>query len=43
MTRAITHNAFGPNGIFWDFIYQATVIGLGVAATVAVCLQISGL
>ena len=42
MNRAIANPLFGPNGVFWDFVYQATVIGLGVAATVAIYLQISG-
>jgi hypothetical protein len=43
MTRAITQSLFDVNGVFWDFVYQAAVIGLGVAATLAVYLQISGL
>jgi len=43
MTRAIADHLFGPSPLFWDFLYQATVIGLGVAATAAVYLQISSL
>jgi hypothetical protein len=43
MTRAIANPLFGPDGAFWDFVYQATVIGLGVVATVAIYLEISGL
>ena len=30
-------------GVFWDFLYPATILGLGVAATAAVIIQIGGL
>jgi hypothetical protein len=43
MTRAITDRMFGPNNAFWDFVYQAVVIGLAVASTTAIYLQISSL
>jgi hypothetical protein len=36
----MTHRA---DGMFWDFVYQATIIALGVAACVAVCSQLIGL
>jgi hypothetical protein len=36
-------NTFGRSNAFWDFVYQAVVIGLGVAATAAVYLQFSSL
>ena len=40
MTRAMTH---GVDNAVWDFIYQVVVIGFGIAATVAVYLEISSL
>lgn len=43
MTRAITNSVYSTDGAFWDFIYQAVVISLGIVATAAVVLQISGL
>ena len=43
MTRAIADNMFGPNNAFWDFVYPAVVLSLGVAATVAIYLDISRL
>jgi len=42
MTRAIADNMFGNNA-FWDFVYQAVVIGLGVAATMAIYIEVSSL
>jgi len=42
MNRVIANPTFGPNGFLWDILYQVTVIGLGVAATVAIYLEISG-
>lgn len=29
--------------MFWDFVYPATILGLGFAATAAVLIQIGGL
>jgi hypothetical protein len=43
MTRAMADNMFGPHGLFWDFVYQAVVIGLAVASAAAIYVQISGL
>ena len=43
MTRAMTDNTFGRSNAFWDFVYQAVVVGLGVAATAAIYLQITSL
>jgi hypothetical protein len=43
MTRAITNSVYDTDSIFWDFVYQAVVIGLGVLATGAIVLQITGL
>jgi hypothetical protein len=40
MTRTMTNRI---DGVLWDFVYQAAVVGLGVAATVAVFLQATGL
>jgi hypothetical protein len=31
------------DGMFWDFVYQVTIIALGVAACVAVVSQLFGL
>jgi hypothetical protein len=41
MTRIITANLHGMDTTFWDFVYQAIVIGLGVIATLAVFVQIN--
>lgn len=35
--------ANGNFGVFWDFVYPFTILGLGVAATAAVLIQIGGL
>ena len=35
MERAINN----VHGMFWDFVYEATVFGLGIAATAAVVIQ----
>ena len=43
MTRAMAENMFGPHNAFWDFVYQAVVISLGVAATAAIYIEISNL
>jgi hypothetical protein len=43
MTRAIADDLFGPNNAFWDFIYPAVVLALGVAATVAIYLDFARL
>lgn len=43
MGRAIADHLFGANNAFWDFVYPAVVVGLGVAATAAVYLQVAGL
>jgi hypothetical protein len=43
MTRIITANLHGIQGTFWDFVYQAIVIGLGVVATLAVFVEINNL
>jgi hypothetical protein len=43
MTRAIANRLFSVDNAFWEFVYQATVIGLGIVATVAIYLQISGI
>ncbi len=40
MTRAIINSI---DGAFWDFVYQAVLITLGVAATGAVFLALNGL
>jgi hypothetical protein len=40
MTRTMTHRL---DGLFWDFVYQATVVGLGIAATAAIFLQVTSL
>jgi hypothetical protein len=42
MTRAIADTLFGHDA-FWDFVYQAVVVGLGVAATLVVYFEIAGL
>jgi hypothetical protein len=42
MTRAIADHLFGHDA-FWEFVYQAVVIALGVAATAAVYFEIAGL
>jgi len=44
MTRAITSNLFDDtHSVFWDFVYQAVVISLGIVATAAIYAQITGL
>jgi len=43
MTRAMAINWNTGNGMVWDFLYQAVVIGLGIAATAAVYIDLSGL
>jgi hypothetical protein len=43
MTTAIATQLFGPNNGFWDVVYSATVLVLGVVASVAIYLEISGL
>ena len=43
MNKPIANRLFGPNEAFWDLAYQVTIIGLGIAASVAVYLEISGL
>jgi hypothetical protein len=40
MTRAMTHRI---DGVVWDFVYQAAVVGLGIAATAAIFLQVTNL
>jgi hypothetical protein len=35
--------ALNGDGLFWEFVYQAVVIGLGVAATAAIWAQIVAL
>ncbi len=42
MTRAIADNIFRPDKLFWDFVYPTALAGLGVAAAMAIYLQISG-
>jgi hypothetical protein len=34
---------WNPDRVHWDFVYPMVVLALGIAATAAVCLQISGL
>ena len=41
MTRAMASNR-NVDGMVWDFIYPAVVFALGIAATTAIYLQISG-
>jgi hypothetical protein len=43
MTRAIADNMFGRDSAFWDFVYQAVVIGLGIAAATAIYIDVSAL
>lgn len=44
MTRAITSNLYdGDHTVFWDFVYQAIVIGLAVMTTAAIYVQITGI
>ena len=43
MTRAMADNWNSDNGMIWDFLYQAVVIGLGIAAPAAVYLDLTGL
>jgi hypothetical protein len=31
------------NSMVWDFLYQAVVVGLGIAAAAAIYIDISGL
>lgn len=40
MTRAMVGNR--NDGMIWDFVYPAVVFALGIAATTAIYLQISG-
>ena len=42
MTRAIVDTMFGNNA-FSDFVYQAVVVGLGIAATMAVYIEVAKL
>ncbi len=45
MTRAMATNwsSGSGNDMVWDFLYQAVVIGLGIAATAAIYIEVSGL
>lgn len=43
MTTATTNRRFGPGDAFWDVAYQVVVIGLGIVATAAIYLEISGI
>jgi len=43
MTRAMATNWNSGNGVVWDFLYQAVIIGLGIAATAAIYIEVSGL
>ena len=42
MTRAMTQVLNG-DGPFWEFVYQAVVFGLAVAATAAIWAQLADL
>jgi hypothetical protein len=41
MTRAMTSR--NDVSVFWDFVYQAVVIGLALMATAAIYVQITGI
>jgi len=43
MTRAIVDNMFGPDHAFWDFVYPAVIVALGIAATMAIYVDVSRL
>ena len=43
MTRAIVDTMFGPDHAFWDFVYPVIVVALGIAATMAIYIDVSRL
>ena len=42
MTTATAYRVIGPSDAFWDVAYLVAIVGLGIAATAAIWLQISG-
>jgi len=43
MTRAIVDTMFGPDHAFWDFLYPAVLVALGIAASMAIYVDVARL